>query len=778
MKNVKVRKIIYALIIIIAIIRIAYIVIAGDVNTGNVMNDNIVSSDLILEQDENITIEFTGINKRLESMEIDYEYTGEITDGEVEINVFSGEKSIYCTRINITKLLSNTAQKIYVNIPITIGNVYNLTISTNGEYREGIVIKEIRNVYSIPPSVFDKFVLSLHWIVLCGLAGVALRKDLFSKVYNISNRIWSSLYDNAFLFMIFEAVTLYIWCECGRIELDKSTEIVMLVLSLLGVLICTQKRAASSAMEDNSLTSTSAIIIFSLYAAFSVVGSKLFIFPLNRKIVFSDFLVYSMCVLWFLPIVEMGMHVLEGIKRRVFCNNPPGKWNSKASVRFFLISLGLVLVPTLVSLIAFNPGITALDTYICMIVNGKHLYQMADWHPAFYCMILRAIMEVWDSTYAIILVQYFFFAYVVMNMLLYARKKRIKDEVLYVIAFLIGINSSTVILVNTILKDIPYTMSVVLVFVDIVKLVTDEEDYKRKWFIYCELIVGMVGIFLYRQNGVAAYAVIFIVLAYVFRKNARVWIALGTSVLMIFLIKGPVYSYFDVQDVGHSGMYIGLGQDILGAYYNGGDISESTMEMVNVMAEHKLSEYHYNPAMSNQSSDLDVSIGTFITNYIDTFVHNPVLVVKAVMARIDMMWNVYSQDEFKFLETAYAGTIDGGFDWNEFYPARVETVLYDRIMPIINYAYNVHWIEALQWRCGIPFLVGVICAFAIAIKHKVVKMLAVFAPILGQVISLVLSTGWTDFRYYWSIAIMGYLMILVYIVFDSKNNEKDVELEA
>ena len=83
----------------------------------------------------------------------------------------------------------------------------------------------------------------------------------------------------------------------------------------------------------------------------------------------------------------------------------------------------ILLVPAAYNLFANNPGISSPDTLNSMITNAKNLYGMYDWHPAFYCMVLRGIQKVWDSTYAVILVQYFFYAYVVTELLLYLRKK-------------------------------------------------------------------------------------------------------------------------------------------------------------------------------------------------------------------------------------------------------------------------------------------------------------------------------------------------------------------
>ena len=154
-----------------------------------------------------------------------------------------------------------------------------------------------------------------------------------------------------------------------------------------------------------------------------------------------------------------------------------------------------------------------------------------------------------------------------LEFLLYLKRKGLKSEIVIAIAFLTGINAANFMHLNTIWKDIPYALSILWVLVIFLKLTTDYERYRRKFYIYAEFVAALTGIFFYKKNGPAAVVVIVVFMAVVLRKSIKMWCALFVAMFLIFFIKYPVYSYFEVRDMGRYGMYIGLSQDILGAYY-------------------------------------------------------------------------------------------------------------------------------------------------------------------------------------------------------------------
>ena len=256
------------------------------------------------------------------------------------------------------------------------------------------------------------------------------------------------------------------------------------------------------------------------------------------------------------------------------------------------------------------------------------------------------------------------------------------------------------------------------------------------------------------------------------------WISLTATVLLIATIKGPVYSYFEVEDPGRpGGMYIGLGQDILGVYYAGGDVSENTLKMINVMTAYNSAEYHYIPTYAEQSYALDVKLTEFVVNYIDTFLHNPVLMIRAVIAREDAVWDIFAGQDARLDGVIFHGTQDGIDEWNNYYPARQYNSLYPSMSSMTGYTASSQWISAMEWRSGLFTLLGILAFVYMIYKRGLRKYILVAAPLIGHLLSLLLSTGWSDFRYFWPLNLMNLAVILIALVVGNEAGKESEDEE-
>lgn len=414
---------------------------------------------------------------------------------------------------------------------------------------------------------------------------------------------------------------------------------------------------------------------------------------------------------------------------------------------------------------ANNPGISSEDTAICMVRNAHNIRGMENWHPAFYCMVLGFILKVWDSTYVVIFSQYFFWVYVITEGMLYLRKKHVKDIFLLVFSLVLGISAANFLFLNTIWKDIPYALSVVWVLLLLTKLVVDFEKYNRKWYIYIELMIALLGTYFYRKNGMVTFIFIVVSMLVLLYKNLKVWGTVVITIMLIITIKGPVYSHFEVVDTGRWGMYIGLSQDILGVYYAGGEVSEETLQMINVMTDKNNAEYIYNPTWANQSYDLEVEPKEFIKNYLDTFIKNPVTMLRAAVDREDMIWDVFEGNESRVSCVNYTETMDGRLNWNDYYPSRRYNCFYPWMLNFTTYTVMSQWLYVLQWRSGFFILVGIIAIYLIICKKGIRRYFAILSPIVGHIVSLFLSTGWSDFRYFWPLNLMIFFILIMSVIF-------------
>ena len=231
----------------------------------------------------------------------------------------------------------------------------------------------------------------------------------------------------------------------------------------------------------------------------------------------------------------------------------------------------------------------------------------------------------------------------------------------------------------------------------------------------------------------------------------------------MLVIKGPVYDYFEVVDPGRHGIYIGLGQDILGAYYSGGEVSEDTLAMITEMTAGNNDGYSYTPTWSMAAYGVDAAPIEFIRRYIDTFLKNPVLMARAVIDREDVLWDILEGEDAVVGCVNYTGTEDedARYSWNEYYPARHYVSLYTEMAAATGYTAVSQWIAAIEWRGGLFMMFGLTALLFLMFRRGPGRYLLPLAPMAGQIMSLLLSTGWTDFRYFWPLNLLNMAWIMV-----------------
>lgn len=773
------KKILFLLVTALIAVRIGYIAFRGEIDKEYYTSAEYDLAGAAGVPCLEVTQVFSSDQDRLNSLELMFTGLPEDRAGAVVLAIRSGGLLIYQTGISLADLNDREWKRVFVNAELSPGREYQLSLTPDEacvQAPELLVVKDgwapeisasytggqivegnfaINYGYLRPPSALDRGAAISLWVLLWAavLAGLrysgAIRETFQRGLGHVEHRV-----DARVLVTALQLLGAAVIVEHSGIPFQPATKLVLCVVSLISAVQFEQKSAYVKGLTDAPWKRAS-LVLLCFYAAFALVGQRIFIYPLTRKVTAAGIFVYLCTVLWSVPVVQSVLYYLERASSAFF--------SPKRGLRtwqFVLMAAAALLLPAAYNLIAFNPGISSSDTVLCMDA-AHHLQGTKDWHPVFYSMLLRAILRVWDSTYAVILVQYLFWAFVLIELMLYLRKKGMRDLVLMAAALLMGLSAGNYLYLNTIWKDIPYALSLLWAFTLIAKLSIDPREYGRKWGVYLELTAALVGIFFLRKNGVVPFIMISTALAVTLRKNIKVLASIAVSLLLIFTIKGPVYQHYQVEDPGRYGMYIGLSQDILGAYYAGGEVSEYTLQMINVMTYHNNAEYRYDPTWARQSYDLDVEPKDFILSYLDTFLKNPIAMTRAVIDRQDALWDIYAGQDTTLGCVNYTTAMDDDEVWSAYYPERQYASLYPAASAAASYTANSQWISAIQWRGGLFTLLGAIAFLFLLLKNAWGKHLIVIVPAVGQIMSLLLSTGWADQRYYWPVCLLDQALILL-----------------
>jgi hypothetical protein len=73
-------------------------------------------------------------------------------------------------------------------------------------------------------------------------------------------------------------------------------------------------------------------------------------------------------------------------------------------------------------------------------------------------------------------------------------------------------------------------------------------------------------------------------------------------------------------------------------------------------------------------------------------------------------------------------------------------------------------IFVIEWRAGLLSILSFITVLFLFMKKGWNKYLLICMPVVGHFISLLLSTGWSDFRYVWPLNLMNFSIILLSMV--------------
>lgn len=724
---------------------------------------------------------FQSQEQKLNSIEIMFGFMTEIKEGNLRIEVNSSKEQIYRTGISMKQLNDKEWRKLYLNLLLEKGEIYTLSIiaeeatgivkvflsdknlpkesvkcKIDGIEQDGQLV--LRYGYFKAYSNTDKMIKSFGCIVILMIFVFFLyyMEVIQKTIIRLLKMCLFFLKQCDVMAFAVEGILCALFIEYCGLEIQPPVKAICYLFSAVACVNIWNKLKWLKSIAQQRWSKI-ALVSLNLYGAFALVGNRLFVYPLNQHVKCEDMVSFFIVVIWFCPIL---VTLLYGSSRLGEGKCFKGRRGQRL---IFICTVAIILiVPAGIALYAFNPAISTWDTAHCLSF-AHHIKGMQDWHPPIYVCFLKVILKIWDSTYAVVLVQLFFWTYVMLEGILFLRAKGHNDSTLLIAALLVASNAANYLHICTIWKDVPYALAILWLTILIARIVL-EEKASQKYFIYAELFLALFMVGMMRQNGIVAFILTGVILIVVFHKNRKILVSVVLSFLGIICVKGPFYHYLDIQPMQAGIIYTGLGQDVLGVYYAGGDISADTMDMVISMTAENPAEYAYNPYFAS-SSAVDISKWKFIANYLDTFVRNPITMIRAVLCRQDVMLDVFDGQDNFVPWVNYTGTIEEDPNWRAFwedtYAKRKENAFTYRLSEITAYTAQNQLIRVVVWRAGLAVFFALASMFLVGIKWKNRKVFLIYIPLAGHMMSLVLSSGWSDFRYYWPINLMVFFICLL-----------------
>ena len=516
-------------------------------------------------------------------------------------------------------------------------------------------------------------------------------------------------------------------------------------------------------------------IFLILYVSFASIGNYLFLHPVNIVSVrnWSYFILFA---LWLIPIVVSVLYLLEFYQSKLLSGkNRTEGWGKQSLIWFLFFSI--CFIAATLYLIAYNPAIMSWDSYD-QWSQANGIIPLVNWHPVFHTLIIRFLISIIPSPSFVAFVQILFFSAIISAsmVLLYTRG----FNLIFLVPFciIIAIIPSNGIQVVTLWKDIPYSISLLWLTLLFAKIISRNQLYTKISFII-EIALALICVYFFRQNGIIVYIFTVIALLAIFLKRFQWKPLMGViaSLFIIILIQFPYYKALSVESAPQSSMkYFALLNDIVGVYFSGGNVSKKTegylKEVVDIDNYRKSYNSYYTSFHFYKTELANTKSLDFIGMYIDTFLCNPILMTNNILCRLDLYWSIPTGKDawigglnFRDCEVRH------DFEPKNFNFHRQPNFLTGHIDKISNIIVLHNLLLVLFWRFGI-WIALLFTTFLFVIKNKKYEILFLGLPILSNILSLALSSGWMDYRYGWSISITVPFIIFFSLVISPKNTEK------
>ena len=468
---------------------------------------------------------------------------------------------------------------------------------------------------------------------------------------------------------------------------------------------------------------------------------------------------YVLSCIWMIPIIFQIISLLIKIPKRICLYK-----NRTALKKIYLFILWIIaIIPGLIYLFAYNPCITAGDDVVIWdTIHKIGTGRLIDWIPPFYLILLSYLIKIVDSITFLAIVQIFLWAYVIVESIMVLAHVIDNKGIGLYYCFMV-FNYCNIIQIITVWKDAIYVPALFWLSILFAGALLDRSKIQTlSWHV--KFIISALLTAFMRQSGIYVVTVMLLILLVGLRKEKYVRSLSMFVFVCLLIIKGPVYSWLDIEPQPQL-KYFAMANDICYVYYNGGSLSEDAESMVYEITGQKPEEYVFNAYNTNYNSNAlkEYSVIDFCKIYIKTFVREPQLLLKGMLTRTSIGWSVdktYGQVDMLSCYTGERLDEKGIYDFH--YPQRKINILTIILSDMHEKITGNSLVFLVYWRTSLYLTISLIEISILMGKKIKWKYILPFLPMILNYLTLVVSSGWPDYRYYWPCACIGTFLSMYY----------------
>lgn len=513
-------------------------------------------------------------------------------------------------------------------------------------------------------------------------------------------------------------------------------------------------------------------LLLDIVATFSICASSLFYGDGKDawSCSFLNVIIFAIFAIWIAPFLLMGFLCIFNTESK---NQKRYAWEQQLTEKRFWILVFIVSVTIwMLWLIACNPANTGPDTFT-MLDEATGITEMTTWFSVAYILCMKICYAIIPHISFMAVVQIIALAALNASFFTWFRKKWDADTVILIgSCLLVILLPANALMVTTVLSNTAYGICFLWGIYFVMRLI-DDTEYSISFGVITGFSCSLAGVFLFRNEGIVVAIGFYFVIVMIafFRKNIRMIVPILVSVLLICLIRGPIYNYYDVKSTT-AGAAAGTSVDIiLATVFFDGTLSD---ELLKYLEDYESIEdwknYYQEYAMDNMDARYRyLADNESIMKWgIITAIHNPGIAIRERLTHTSFVWELLEPESGH-----HSRCIRKLLPEDNQYGYERKTNILTRLLPNGLYLATIMFCVAdtICYRGAFSIILCLLIILVLCRRKDYMKIL-VFLPFAGIVITQLLAQTWQGYRHIWPLT-FGTIYIAIYMICCTKNKKNE-----
>ena len=531
------------------------------------------------------------------------------------------------------------------------------------------------------------------------------------------------------------------------------------------------------------------IVVFFItctYLMFAIFGYDLFLANTMHLSIYYRLFYYALGFIWTCYVLQSfldALKYLSKIKNRVCVTTSDGY------VKKWLILFAILFALFMIWQRAFNPVIMSPDSheyYMDRYIVGRSVI---------YVLINNMIMKIKPVSLAIhliVLYQIIAFSCLLSTILMYLHVHWIRFKWILVVSIILPLIPSFGLHAITLWPDLIVGMTILWVSYVIIRIIDEiilqsSASQKQRISLYIQLCFALILMYYAKANTSIIYIVTALSLSvfFILRKKWKLVYSVALSAILILLIRFPGHDVLNAardSNLDAHKFFAGI-HDMQATYYGGGNFSEKTLAKLKYYIP-KIDGIRLNfepdHVKRHEWGNVDeimhsMTVKEFIYMYTDTFIRNPVQMSRSMLYRVRAYWVIDPKgkiDHVNFTivhDPRYRPWLPQHFKIHELRQPNFLTEIMNKYIEFMVFPVPTIFV----WRYGIWTALMIISITTLIFLKRYAYLLA-YIPVFIHITTLLLTSGWTDYRYGLPVLFVGlFLPVTLFLL----NSNPDYKME-